>query len=662
MRYSAFISYNHRDKAWAGWLHRALERYRLPRDLIGKESPIGVLGRKLPPVFQDREELAASSDLALSVRQALEQAASLIVICSSNGAKSHWVNEEVKTFIAQGRRDRIQCLIIPEGDEGPRASPRSPAEIFPPALLEGGAEPLAADATPSADGKRSALLKLIAGVLGVGYDELRRREQARRQKRLILISGASAIGFVAMSGLAAFALVSRAEAIRERDVARQKTITAERTTDFVKSLFQISDPSEAKGAKVTALQVLDRGTRQIEGALDNEPNVKAEIVSTLSEVYLGLGSYRRADDLIRRSFSIRADDRATIARRFAVMADSQSRQNNFEAALSAFDKALAQMPPAQRERDSGLFTRILISRAEVYALTEQYANAEKDIATALGIDTKREGRRSPTVARDLEAAGFSDNTKGDFSRARTYYRDALAIRLATQGRMHPKVADDLNQLGTIAYFQHDLAGAAYYMKQTLQTDELVLGPEHPDLATTLNNLARVMVEQRKFRQALPLLERSASITLKQQDETHGDMAFIYANRARAQRGLDDPDGAAASFKKALRIAQIRKQRALPQIMADLADVKCFQGDIAEGKTLLEGATPLMQTDFVDEPWRAAWVTNTRGYCALRQGDIRTARALLTRSAPPIRESWKPDTLYGALLKERLTALDRSGKP
>ena len=59
MRYSAFISYNHRDRRWAAWLHRELERYRLPKVLIGRESPIGVLERKLPPVFQDREELAA---------------------------------------------------------------------------------------------------------------------------------------------------------------------------------------------------------------------------------------------------------------------------------------------------------------------------------------------------------------------------------------------------------------------------------------------------------------------------------------------------------------------------------------------------------------------------------------------------------------------------
>ena len=148
-------------------------------------------------------------------------------------------------------------------------------------------------------------MKLIAGMIGVGYDELRQREQLRRQKRLLVLASAASAGFVLMAGLASFALVSRAQAVHERDVAREKTITAERTTKFVKGLFQVADPSEAQGQDISAREMLDRGARQIQEELSNEPDVKAELISTLSEVYLGLGSYRRADDLIHRSLSLR---------------------------------------------------------------------------------------------------------------------------------------------------------------------------------------------------------------------------------------------------------------------------------------------------------------------------------------------------------------------
>jgi len=67
MRYSAFISYNHRDRAIAAWLHKALETYVIPKRLRGRQSKIGVLGTKLPPIFQDREELGRERSDALYV-------------------------------------------------------------------------------------------------------------------------------------------------------------------------------------------------------------------------------------------------------------------------------------------------------------------------------------------------------------------------------------------------------------------------------------------------------------------------------------------------------------------------------------------------------------------------------------------------------------------
>ena len=35
--YRAFISYSHADKAWADWLHKALETYRVPSRLVAKK-------------------------------------------------------------------------------------------------------------------------------------------------------------------------------------------------------------------------------------------------------------------------------------------------------------------------------------------------------------------------------------------------------------------------------------------------------------------------------------------------------------------------------------------------------------------------------------------------------------------------------------------------
>src|SRR6185295_19305060 len=117
-RYVAFISYSHVDRDVARRLHRALEAYRIPPHLrTSIELPNPKSGR-LSPVFLDREELPSSTDLAESVRIALDASDALIVVCSPTAARSRWVNEEVRRFKELGRDAKIVCLVV---DGEPRA-------------------------------------------------------------------------------------------------------------------------------------------------------------------------------------------------------------------------------------------------------------------------------------------------------------------------------------------------------------------------------------------------------------------------------------------------------------------------------------------------------------------------------------------------------------
>jgi WD40 repeat protein len=183
--YAGFISYAHADEAWARWLHRALEAYRLPRQLARKMLKQGMPAR-LRPVFRDRDELPSSSDLGGKLRGALASSRALIVLCSPHSAQSRWVNEEIREFQAQGRSDRIFCMIV----AGEPHSSDPAQDCFPPSLT---GEPLACDARKDRDGKLNALLKLVAGIVGVNFDELKRRDRSRRIRRRIVVSAATAV-------------------------------------------------------------------------------------------------------------------------------------------------------------------------------------------------------------------------------------------------------------------------------------------------------------------------------------------------------------------------------------------------------------------------------------------------------------------------------------
>lgn len=205
-RYRAFISYSHRDAAFGRRLHGRLERYALPRRLVGRLGRLGPVPARLSPIFRDREELSAAGDLSAEVRAALADSAVLVVVCSPAAAASVWVGKEIETFRAL-HPDRPVLVALAAGE---------PGEAFHPALISGGGEPLAADFRREGDGPRLALLKLAAGIAGVGLDELVQRDAQRRVARVTAVTGVSVAAMLAMGVMTAVALDARAEAERQR--------------------------------------------------------------------------------------------------------------------------------------------------------------------------------------------------------------------------------------------------------------------------------------------------------------------------------------------------------------------------------------------------------------------------------------------------------------
>ena len=224
-KYRAFISYSHQDRSWADWLHKALESYRVPHRLVGMTTAVGVVPARLTPIFRDRDDLPSTTDLNSQVHEALNQSANLIVICSRHAVCSRWVNEEISAFKRLGRGDRILCMIVDAADD--ESDDRLDlAQCFPAALHAqagtggeqpaGYPEPIAADARPRADGKAHAKLKLVAGLLGVGFDALVQREQHRRYRRLLFVAAAAVLALAILSVFTTVTVMARRDAVRQR--------------------------------------------------------------------------------------------------------------------------------------------------------------------------------------------------------------------------------------------------------------------------------------------------------------------------------------------------------------------------------------------------------------------------------------------------------------
>ena len=228
-RYWAFISYSHRDEKLAKSLQRKLETYRLPKRLVGRDGAHGPVPAQAKPVFRDRDELHAGADLAAHVQAALATSRWLVVLCTPNAARSPWVEREIVAFKRLHGEGRVLALIAAGEPFASRLPGREEEECFPNALRHAlgpqgeadGAdqEPIAADMRLHGDGPRRATLKLLAGMVGVGFDELVRRDHARRLRWLTGLAGASTLLTAVLTVLTVLAVQARNDARQQREQA-----------------------------------------------------------------------------------------------------------------------------------------------------------------------------------------------------------------------------------------------------------------------------------------------------------------------------------------------------------------------------------------------------------------------------------------------------------
>ena len=601
-KYRAFISYSHADERWGDWLQRALESYRVPDALVGKETPLGPAPRRLSPIFRDRDDFPAAGNLNNAIQEALAESRFQIVICSPNAAKSRWVNEEIKLFKRLGGQDRTLAVIV-AGEPGASAIPgREEEECFPPALRlrvdENGAltsepaEPIAADARAEGDGRRQALTKLAAGLLGVSLDDLVQREAARRARwaRRVMAGSAAIVG--AMGALTVTAVSARRDAQTMRG-------HAENLIEFM--LTDLRDRLEPVG-KLDVLQSVG------EKALD----------------YYGQQNLKRLDgDTLNRR-----------ARALLLVGNIHQRSNDLGAALEAYEAAAATTEEqlrrapddAQRIFDHAQAVFyvgfIAIERGDLAAAGERYQDYYRLARRLVAIDPDNPKWRLE-LAYATSNLGSVKYNAGEYDDAALFFEESVAIRRA----LHQAAPDDEKPAYAFAYAlswlaYNDLLRGHFTSTITAITEQISLydpmlrkNPENftvlNDLMTARRYLGEAYLDLGELGQAETALyaakELADRLLQREPDEARWAVGAVYVEEdlSLLQEFKGDSLGAAAAAERAVLLARrtsssgtgtVNVRAALAYALARYVAVR--GGDLkARGEAALDLASIL--TEWID---------------------------------------------------------------
>jgi serine/threonine protein kinase len=409
----------------------------------------------------------------------------------------------------------------------------------------------------------------------------RARKYVRRHPVGVTVAAGLVLLLAGFAGTQAFQL---RRIMRERD-------RANRVTEFMEGMFKVSDPSEARGNSITAREILDKESKEIDTGLIQDPELQAEMMHVMGDVYKGLGLFPRAQQLFERSSDIRrrvlGPNNAETLRSIDDLAWILNQEGH-----AAEAEKLQRQTVDVRRRVFGLQNPDTLTSMKNLAWTldreGQYAEAEKLEREALDI------RRHVLKTDDRETVATMNNLaatlghEGHYEEAEKLKRATLDIRRRVLGPEHPETLTAMNNLAFTLQQEGRYPEAEKLQRETLSIQRRILGPEHPDTLRSMNNLASTLAREDQVTEAEQLQREALATKQRVLGPEHQDTLWALKDLALTLQS----EGRYAEAEKLQRqTLEIRRRVLGPErpntlsTMGDLAVTLNKEGHYAEAEKL-----------------------------------------------------------------------------
>ena len=382
---------------------------------------------------------------------------------------------------------------------------------------------------------------VLAGPPGAAY---RARKFVRRHRFGVSAAAAAATLVIAF---ATTMVVQARRVARERDRAEREAATSKRVSDFMVSMFKVSEPNEARGRSITAREILDRASKQIDTDLKQEPELQANLMDVMGIVYTRLGLLQEGRPLLEKSVELRRhalgnENAATLTSRYH-LAWLLYQQGQFAEAEQLFRAILESRKRVLGENDPDTLTTMdgLACELDDYG---QHAEAETLERTAL---TARLRVLGPANLDTLDSmnnlAGILTN-ENKYDEAGKLYAETIEATERALGSNAPTALWARSNLAWNLHQQGRDAESEKLYREAIERERLVFGPEHKNTLLSMNNLAEVLTQEKKYaeaealqREALEIQRRTLGPNHQQVGEAIYSLAVLAALQQRREEAL-----------------------------------------------------------------------------------------------------------------------------
>ncbi len=392
-----------------------------------------------------------------------------------------------------------------------------------------------------------------------------------------------AIASIAVVAIAVTTAVYTQRLARERNLARLEARKAEAISSFLTGIFEVSDPNVSQGKEITARELLDTATVRLRSQLNNQPAVKANLMSVAADIYFDLGAYDEARKLGYEALDITRKTQG---------------ENNADYASSLHQ--IAMFLDDAGETDSAL----TLARKELAITTNLFPSKDTTVATA------------------QISVAYLYRHLGEFDSAAYYYNHALETQRELLGDADVEVGNTLNHLARL-YFQlgeYDKAEplareAVANLRAYYQRDD------HFEVIAAMGNLGGILSAEGHYAQAESVFTVARESLARVVGTQHAYYGGITEQLANAMYHDGKIEEAHRLFDESLKLAEKNlpyNHPAHADALIGLGRLLSEHGDFREGEKLLRQALQIRQNTLPPDHWRTATVESVLADC-LRRG-------------------------------------------
>ena len=364
--------------------------------------------------------------------------------------------------------------------------------------------------------------------------------------------------------LIAFAATMALQARRianERDRANREAAASERVTDFMTQMFKVSDPGQARGNSITAREILDKASNDVNTGLANDPVLQSRMMNVMGTVYDNLGLFAQAEPLLRHALEVRQSTLGNKNKDTLQSMYQLAEVLTWEGKRDEAEKLCRQSLEGRRSvlgpehRDTLISMNWLVW---ILFIEGKYAGAEK-LGRETFADTKRAlGSQDNITLSAMSRLGVVLSEEGKYPEAEGIVRQVLETRRQMLGPENPDTVAVTVNLGNVLMNEGKFAESEKLFRDVLPVTQRLYGPENPKTLMTVENLAIAVKDQGRYAEAEKLERAALALELAKFGPDNRSTLITMSNLAETLAG----EGKYTEAEQLLREAIDGKRRTL----------------------------------------------------------------------------------------------------